>query len=651
MAIATESFWRRLRYTRLRNVVRGRFDGQLDWRCMAAEADLPLMIADTISRIVDKSRLWKGERFDVAQELVSHFQDGLEAGIDTDKLLASFGDVKNTAQLIRRSKRRGRPLIWQAWWWTSRSMAALLVTYILFVFLLAFDQPTISTDYRAILSQRYVSGPKENFAWPHYQRALEWLKANVEAPADWPDVDNVDDLSVGIWLTGPKDGETRLLDDEYHHLDEAQQEVVDAWLDERAEFLTLLRKATKYQRLGVEFGNYSPQFRRLFGMFSPDANDAQKESWAELSLFNTLLPHIQAMHDLTRVLKADMQRSIQHNDSATAFADLQAMIGIVRHSGDNPWLMCGGVECGLLNSVIDNFERVQTTHPETWTDRQLVEAAHLLGAIRPEASDYIQGEKSMFYDIVQRLYSDNGSGDGYLTAEGLRLLDHEFRWLLGGCERSLNSHRLSNWLYLASAPASYFLGASRQELIAKHDDAWLKIQAETDRPLWDPMPAEKTLHAQSQRWSEIERIRFGLVYSFLPGYQTAAMKFEKMKGRLDGALIGIALELYHREHGAWPESLKRLSPMWLPEVPIDRLSGGALFYRIVDGQPLVYSVGVDGDDDQGRVPMVYDTPTPLNAAPNYVLSINRHLRTNPHYDGDWVIWSTAKAEAGLEGGD
>ncbi|NOY40243.1 MAG: hypothetical protein GXP26_00200 [Planctomycetes bacterium] len=135
-----------------------------------------------------------------------------------------------------------------------------------------------------------------------------------------------------------------------------------------------------------------------------------------------------------------------------------------------------------------------------------------------------------------------------------------------------------------------------------------------------------------------------LIGMTMPAVDFAVFNVQRKLGQCDGVLIGIALELYRREFGEWPGSLKRLSPGRLPGVPVDRLSGGPLGYRIVEGQPIVYSVGVDGDDDQGRPPMVFGTPTPLNAAPNDVLSINRPLRTNPHYDGDWVIWSTVKGD-------
>ena len=44
-AVATYSLWRRLRHTRLRDVLRGRLDGSLDWRQSIELADLPPEIA------------------------------------------------------------------------------------------------------------------------------------------------------------------------------------------------------------------------------------------------------------------------------------------------------------------------------------------------------------------------------------------------------------------------------------------------------------------------------------------------------------------------------------------------------------------------------------------------------------------------------
>jgi hypothetical protein len=43
-------------------------------------------------------------------------------------------------------------------------------------------------------------------------------------------------------------------------------------------------------------------------------------------------------------------------------------------------------------------------------------------------------------------------------------------------------------------------------------------------------------------------------------------------------------------------------PDLLPAVPPDRYDGKPLRYQLVDGKPLVYSIGSDRDDDAGRAP-------------------------------------------------
>ena len=80
----------------------------------------------------------------------------------------------------------------------------------------------------------------------------------------------------------------------------------------------------------------------------------------------------------------------------------------------------------------------------------------------------------------------------------------------------------------------------------------------------------------------------------LPAVQPFRLGAERARGRAEGVMVGLALELYRRENGHWPESLDELSPRWIPSVPVDRINGGPLGYRIVDDRPIVYSLGADG---------------------------------------------------------
>lgn len=82
------------------------------------------------------------------------------------------------------------------------------------------------------------------------------------------------------------------------------------------------------------------------------------------------------------------------------------------------------------------------------------------------------------------------------------------------------------------------------------------------------------------------------------------------------ALTACALERHYIAHGAYPDSLAALVPTYLPAVPLDIINGDPLRYRRNDnGTFTLYSVGLDGDDDNGR------------RAPN---------RTDLDADGDWT---------------
>jgi hypothetical protein len=64
--------------------------------------------------------------------------------------------------------------------------------------------------------------------------------------------------------------------------------------------------------------------------------------------------------------------------------------------------------------------------------------------------------------------------------------------------------------------------------------------------------------------------------------------------------IGFALNLHARETGMLPKSLAELSPRYLESIPIDPHSGAALKYVLKEKGFLLYSVGRNGVDDQGR---------------------------------------------------
>jgi hypothetical protein len=65
-------------------------------------------------------------------------------------------------------------------------------------------------------------------------------------------------------------------------------------------------------------------------------------------------------------------------------------------------------------------------------------------------------------------------------------------------------------------------------------------------------------------------------------------------------LVAFALAQYRSEHGHYPKRLAALAPHYLAEVPGDLFAAKALTYRPSENGFLVYSVGINGQDDQGR---------------------------------------------------
>ena len=64
--------------------------------------------------------------------------------------------------------------------------------------------------------------------------------------------------------------------------------------------------------------------------------------------------------------------------------------------------------------------------------------------------------------------------------------------------------------------------------------------------------------------------------------------------------LAFALACYQHEHGDYPRKLETLAPKYLAKIPGDLFSGKVLIYCPAAGGYLLYSIGVNGKDEQGR---------------------------------------------------
>jgi hypothetical protein len=634
MTLAVDSFWRRLRHTRLRDAFRGRIDGRLDWRQIINEVGLPTEIKAAISQVVKGTRLWKIERVDVAQELVGHFEDGLEAGATVQQLLASFGDFDVAARLIRRAKKRGRPLAWHVWHYGWLSLAALFLVYLFAGLYMMTGRPTIKTDYLAIVNERALSVPEAERAWPIYREALLAMGAkgvpnNPESATAFPNCD-------------AKPGD-------------ADWPELEQFLRDHADSIAKLRTAAERPNLGFVTSNsfvaFSPEDRELFGVsITNEQIEAFKSQTVEDRwLISTLLPELQQLKTAALLLASDARRAALAGDAKTALADVAALLGVSRHAEEKPFLVSLLVANAVQSIACVTIQDTLQENPQLWSDLQLRDLAHQIAASPIDWRRGFNGETSCFHDAMQRFYTDNGHGDGRLA---YKISPFENLFSMLDEVTSQGPHVASFWssdgAAMLALPAANLVVASRKDMTATYERyiGWAMTKIST--PLWEQqdlaLPEEELL---SDKAGPIDRYRYLFVRLLVPANDMLRNNVATSEGERDGVLVGLALELYRREHDAWPKTLSELSPRWLPHVPIDRITGDSLGYKIVDDRPVVYSVGVDRDDDGGRVPRSNGgNPDVDLASPNH---FQPHPVVGAEHDGDWAIWSMAGSDGSQSG--
>jgi hypothetical protein len=558
--------------------------------------------------------------------LVGHFQDGLEAGRSPAELLQSFGDTKMAGQLIGRSKKRGRSLTWQLWHVGWMSAAVLLLAYIVTGIWMSIGRPSVTVDYLAKVNTRALSVPESERAWPIYRDAF---------------------LSIGTTFSKNHGALLNVPEFDARPGDEHWADVGKC-LTDHASAIAKLREAASRPKLGFVPLNSKAEFsqkdRELFGFnLTPEEFESAKhETGQDRFLMSTLLVHLPFMSSSAQLLANDARRAIAAGDGQTAFADAEAILGISRHCEETPFLICSVTASGIQNKAYAIIHEVLSEKPDLWTDPQLRDLAHQLASSRIDWRRGFEGERSSFYDCMQRLYTDNGHGDGRLALQVTK--DKNLFQLLDAVSENNEAAVFGKpGIATLSMPAVNLLVASRSTMTELYDKVTNQAIAMVDRPYWE-WSREHSLNEEVEALAHdlLGRFRYLFVALLTPSYDTVLYRVVASEGNRDGALIGLALELYHRENGKWPKSLSELSPRWLPKVPVDPMTGEPLHCKIIHDRPIVYSVGDDRDDDGGRWVRNENGDTFADlGAPNHFDGMHEAVRFESR-DGDWVLWSSLK---------
>ena len=93
----------------------------------------------------------------------------------------------------------------------------------------------------------------------------------------------------------------------------------------------------------------------------------------------------------------------------------------------------------------------------------------------------------------------------------------------------------------------------------------------------------------------------------MPGVTVFLNAVDRERTRQAALVLGLALELYHREHGQFPAALAELvEQKYLPSIPVDPFGKGEPFHYRREADPhqgaTLWSVWLDGIDQHGTIP-------------------------------------------------
>ena len=97
----------------------------------------------------------------------------------------------------------------------------------------------------------------------------------------------------------------------------------------------------------------------------------------------------------------------------------------------------------------------------------------------------------------------------------------------------------------------------------------------------------------------LEKYKLGRL--ILPPIYTVGVKEATLEALMEAARVGLACLIYRNQYGEYPEKISDLVPDILKEEPLDPFTGKSLIYRTSENGFIVYSLGTNQKDDNGKM--------------------------------------------------
>jgi hypothetical protein len=524
---------------------------------------LPICVVDFIKLVIKKMRYRKKVRAEVMAELAAHFEDELQScKTDEEKeqkaqrLIEDFGDVKLLAVLLRRAKKRCRPLWRTVVARTFQTIGVLILCFIVYCIYISLGRPTINVNYveEATRLTRPVADENLNAA-PIYQKAIDAYKEPplVEYETGGPKISLLDAIKNKDLVT---------------ELTEEELALLKQWLSDNSEAIDLYVQASKRPCCWWH--------RKL---------DKNKDT-----LMSLLLPELKPMRDLSKLIGWQIKMKAEHGDVEGAFQDIFAIYKTGEHFKGPRMLIEQLVGIGIQNLAIRNaFQIIAKTELNDEMLQHIQSEFQLLVGKAIFRTDF-KTESFLLLDFIQRCYTNDGKGSGHMVPAGLKRYFGEDDYL-------------PNFDRYFPALGASLISPDRKKMTEMVQNYYDPLDEWSQLTPWQ-------LHKRSDidfefginQWPRIKQIRYWPIMILLPAVGGACQIPYRIKADSEAFITVVALQRYQRQNGRYPETLDVLiQTKLLKELPMDPFSDQPLVYKKTTDNFTLYSVGLNFKDDGGQV--------------------------------------------------
>ncbi len=519
--------------------------------------DLPQSAQDFIKLVIKKMRYRRKVRRDVKAELIAHFEDELAGCTDEQQrdrkvkeLIEQFGDAKLLGILLRRAKKRCRPLWRTVVARTFQTIGVLILCLIIYVAWFLSGKPVITTNYVEVMNEAAKpfadAGPNLNAA-PFYEKAAEELEKMEEDKQIPKEIDE---------LFGTK----------YADLTSEQKELIDQWLKENNHLLELLEQ-------GANLPYYWPTYQTGKGK---DATEA----------INVLMPHLASYRKFARMLVYwQAEKKAQQGLYQQAFDDVLICYKMGRHLKGNTTLieqLVGNAVEALaimkISGILSHYEIDSALLAKLQTDFEKLIADE-------DFTIKFEQEKYFLYDEIQRSFTVDRIGGGHLY---LKRVSHIGSLLGTKPERN-------KFKYLI-------------RLLFFHPDKQQTLDTATR--YYDHITYLSSITPYKQKIEnidtekEIEQSCKGNMFLevLAPAFSRVIELGYRARAQVQATPLIIAVHRYNKDFGCLPDNLNKLEKAgYIKKLPVDPYADSPLKYQKTDDGFTVYSMGLNFVDDNGQI--------------------------------------------------